>query len=42
MALRKLTPNDIFPVIADYLTKAGLPEISEQLAEYYEENTSPL
>lgn len=29
MALRKLTPNDYLPMIADYLTKAGLPEISE-------------
>lgn len=32
MALRKLTPNDILPLVADYLTKAGLPEIAEELS----------
>ncbi len=29
MALRKLSPNDILPLIADYLEKAGLPDIAE-------------
>ena len=29
MTFRKLTPNDILPLISDYLNKAGLPQISE-------------
>lgn len=34
MAFRKLTPNDILPLISDYLTKAGLPDVADQLLEY--------
>jgi pyruvate-formate lyase-activating enzyme len=35
MNLRKLTPEDILPLISDYLMKAGLPTQAEELGEYY-------